>query len=276
MAYNDPTMLYVVATPIGNLQDISLRAIRTLEEVSLIAAEDTRKTRILLKRYNIKTRLTSYYEHSKQIKTDQLVKKLMDNDDIAIVSEAGMPGISDPGYELIKGAIEKGIEVIPIPGPSALTAALVVSGLPTNEFIYLGFLPRKKAERKKLLTSVADQPRTMVTFEAPHRIKVSLADIKDTLGNRSIAVCRELTKTFEEVFRGSVSEAIEYFSEPKGEFTLVIEGKASEERNIDTEAIREEMKSLKENGVKVKEATVKIGEKYGINRNQAYDVWLSL
>ncbi len=276
VAYNDPTMLYVVATPIGNLEDISARAIRTLKEVSIIAAEDTRKTRILLNKYDIKTPLTSYYEHSKQIKTAQLIDRLQSGDDIAIVSEAGMPGISDPGYELINAAIEKGIDVIPIPGPSALTSALVVSGLPTDQFVYLGFLPRKKADRKKLLQSVADQPRTMVAFEAPHRIKASLADIKDILGYRSIAVCRELTKAFEEVFRGSIDKAIEHFSEPKGEFTLVIEGGTAEEITIDTEAIKKELAQLKAEGMKAKEATVNISEKYGINRNQAYDIWLSL
>ena len=276
MAYNDPTMLYVVATPIGNLEDMSLRAVRTLKEVELIAAEDTRKTRILLKQYDIKTPLTSYYEHSKQMKTAQLIDRLRNGDDIAIVSEAGMPGISDPGYELINAAIGEGIEVIPIPGPSALTSALVVSGLPADQFVYLGFLPRKKGERKKLLTSVADQPRTMVAFEAPHRIKSSLADIKGILGNRRIAVCRELTKTFEEVFRGSVSEAAGHFDEPKGEFTLVIEGRTAKEIKVDTDAIKKELAQFQAEGFKAREATVKISEKYGINRNQAYDIWLSL
>ncbi|MFC1951125.1 16S rRNA (cytidine(1402)-2'-O)-methyltransferase [Chloroflexota bacterium] len=276
MTYNYPDMLYVVATPIGNLEDISLRAIRTLKEVSLIAAEDTRKTLILLKKYGIVTRLTSYYEHNKQIKTVQLTSRLIDGDDIAIVSEAGMPGISDPGYELIQAAIEKGINVIPIPGPSAVTTALVVSGLPVSNFTYIGFLPRKKAERKKLLASITDQPQTIVAFEAPHRIQSCLADIKDILGNRRIAICRELTKLHEEVFRGDVDRAIEHFIEPKGEFTLVIEGKTAAERTIDTRSIREELKLLKKSGIKAKEAAAKIGKEHGITRNEAYDIWLSL
>ncbi|MFC1979055.1 16S rRNA (cytidine(1402)-2'-O)-methyltransferase [Chloroflexota bacterium] len=276
MTYNVPDMLYIVATPIGNLEDISLRAIRILNEAVLIAAEDTRKTRILLKKYDITTKLTSYYEHSKRIKTTQLLNRLLSGDDIAIVSEAGMPGISDPGYELINTAVEKGVEVIPIPGPSAVTTALVVSGLPVSEFIYIGFLPRKKADRKKLLESIADEPRTIVAFEAPHRIISSLGDIKGILGDRSIAVCRELTKLHEEVFRGNVSQTIEHFANPRGEFTLVIDGKSIEEQAIDVSSIKEELKLLKKRGIKAKEATVKVSKEYGINRKEAYDIWLSL
>lgn len=276
MTYNYPDMLYVVATPIGNLEDISLRAIRTLKEVCLIAAEDTRKTRILLNKYDISTKLTSYYEHSKQIKTATLLDRLINDENIAIVSEAGMPGISDPGYELIQAAIENGINVVPIPGPSAVTTALVVSGLPVSEFTYIGFLPRKKAERKKLLELIADEPRTIVAFEAPHRIKASLSDIKEILGARQIAVCRELTKLHEEVFRGSVAQAIEHFDNPRGEFTLVIEGKTKEEQAIDVSAIKEELKQLKKSGIKAKEATVKISKEHGITRKQVYDIWLSL
>ena len=276
MTYNYPDMLYVVATPIGNLEDISLRAIRTLKEVCLIAAEDTRKTRILLNKYDISTKLTSYYEHSKQTKTATLLDRLINDENIAIVSEAGMPGISDPGYELIQAAIENGINVVPIPGPSAVTTALVVSGLPVSEFTYIGFLPRKKAERKKLLELIADEPRTIVAFEAPHRIKASLSDIKEILGARQIAVCRELTKLHEEVFRGSVAQAIEHFDNPRGEFTLVIEGKTKEEQAIDVSAIKEELKQLKKSGIKAKEATVKISKEHGITRKQVYDIWLSL
>jgi 16S rRNA (cytidine1402-2'-O)-methyltransferase len=276
MTYNYPDMLYVVATPIGNLDDISMRAIRTLSEVSLIAAEDTRKTRILLKKYDIKTNLTSYYEHSKQTKTVQLLDRLANGEDIAIASEAGMPGVSDPGYALINAAIEKGIEVIPIPGASALTTALVVSGLPVSEFTYVGFLPRKKAERRKLLKSIANEPRTIVAFEAPHRIQASLSDIKEILEDRRIAVCRELTKIHEEIFRGSVTQAIVHFANPRGEFTLVIEGLTEAERTIDTSLIKKELEQLKKSGIKAKEATVRISKEHGITRKQAYDIWLSL
>jgi 16S rRNA (cytidine1402-2'-O)-methyltransferase len=217
-------VLYVIATPIGNLEDISLRALRLLQEVKLIAAEDTRTTRHLLNAHNIKTPLTSYHEHSKRGKLDYLLNYL-DKEDIALVSEAGMPGLSDPGYKLIVAAIERGISVVPIPGASAVITALVVSGLPTDQFIYLGFLPRRKGQRQRLLSSIVDEPRTIVAFETPHRLREALSDIEEILGNRRLSVCRELTKVHEEIFRGRVSQAREYFIEPRGEFSLVIEGK---------------------------------------------------
>ena len=217
-------VLYVIATPIGNLEDISLRALRLLREVKLIAAEDTRTTRRLLNAYNIKTPLTSYHEHSKRAKLDYLLDYL-EKEDLALVSEAGMPGLSDPGYGLIVAAIERGIPVVPIPGASAVITALVVSGLPTDQFFYVGFLPRRKGQRQRLLSSIVDEPRTIVAFETPHRLKEALSDIEEILGNRRLSVCRELTKIHEEVFRGRVSQAREHFTEPRGEFSLVIEGK---------------------------------------------------
>ena len=217
-------VLYVIATPIGNLEDISLRALRLLQEVKLIAAEDTRTTRHLLNAHNIKTPLTSYHEHSKRAKLDYLLNYL-EKEDLALVSEAGMPGLSDPGYELIVAAIERGISVVSIPGASAVTTALVVSGLPTDQFLYLGFLPRRKGQRQRLFSSIVDEPRTIVAFETPHRLKKALSDIEEILGNRRLSVCRELTKVHEEIFRGRVSQAREHFSEPRGEFSLVIEGK---------------------------------------------------
>jgi 16S rRNA (cytidine1402-2'-O)-methyltransferase len=217
-------VLYIIATPIGNLEDISLRALRLLQEVKLIAAEDTRTTRHLLNAHNIKTPLTSYHEHSKRAKLDYLLNYL-EKEDLALVSEAGMPGLSDPGYELIVAAVERGISVVPIPGASAVTTALVVSGLPTDQFLYLGFLPRRKGQRQRLLSSIVDEPRTIVAFETPHRLKEALSDIEEILGNRRLSVCRELTKVHEEIFRGRVSQSREHFSEPKGEFSLVIEGK---------------------------------------------------
>jgi len=216
--------LYVIATPIGNLEDISLRALRFLREVKLIAAEDTRTTRRLLNAYNIKTPLTSYHEHSKEAKLDYLLDYLKE-EDLALVSEAGMPGLSDPGYELIAAAIGRGISVVPIPGASAVITALVVSGLPTDQFLYLGFLPRRKGQRQRLLSSIVDEPRTIVAFETRHRLREALRDIEEILGDRRLAVCRELTKVHEEIFRGRVSQAREHFAEPRGEFSLVIEGK---------------------------------------------------
>jgi len=217
-------VLYVIATPIGNLEDISLRGLRLLREVKLIAAEDTRTTRHLLNAHNIKTPLTSYHEHSKRAKLDYLLNYL-EKEDLALVSEAGTPGLSDPGYELIVAAIERGISVVPIPGASAVITALVVSGLPTDQFLYLGFLPRRKGQRQRLFSSILDEPRTIVAFETPHRLRKALSDIEEILGNRRLSVCRELTKVHEEIFRGRVSQAREHFAEPKGEFTLVIEGK---------------------------------------------------
>ncbi len=218
------SVLYVIATPIGNLEDISLRALRLLREVKLIAAEDTRTTRRLLNVYNIKTPLTSYHEHSKRAKLDYLLDYLK-KEDLALVSEAGMPGLSDPGYELIVAAIEQGIPVVPIPGASAVITALVISGLPTDQFLYVGFLPRRKGQRQRLLSSIVDERRTIVAFETPHRLKETLRDIEEILGDRRLSVCRELTKIHEEIFRGRVSQAREHFVEPRGEFSLVIEGK---------------------------------------------------
>jgi 16S rRNA (cytidine1402-2'-O)-methyltransferase len=217
-------ILYVVATPIGNLEDISLRALRVLREVKLIAAEDTRKTRRLLNAYNIETPLTSYHEHSKRAKLDYLLGYL-EKEDLALVSEAGMPGLSDPGYDLIVAAIERGISVVSVPGPSAVITALVVSGLPTDQFVFVGFLPRRKGQRQRLLSSISDEARTIVAFEAPHRVREALTDIEEILGDRRVSVCRELTKVHEEVFRGRMSQAREHFAEPRGEFSLVIEGK---------------------------------------------------
>ena len=217
-------ILYVVATPIGNLEDISLRALRVLREVKLVAAEDTRKTRRLLNAYDIETPLTSYHEHSRRARLDYLLGYL-EKADLALVSEAGMPGLSDPGYDLIVAAIERGISVVSVPGPSAVITALVVSGLPTDQFVYVGFLPRRKGQRQRLLSSISDEARTIVAFEAPHRVREALTDIEEILGDRRVSVCRELTKVHEEVFRGRVGQAREHFAEPRGEFSLVIEGK---------------------------------------------------
>lgn len=264
--------LYIVATPIGNLEDISLRALRVLQEVNLIAAEDTRTTRHLLRTYNIRTPLVSYHEHNKESRLPYLLECLKERD-IALVSEAGMPGLSDPGYELIAAAIERSIPVVPVPGPSALTTALVVSGLPTNRFLYLGFLPARRGQRQRLLRSVADEPYTIVAFEAPHRLASSLKDLRDILGDRRLAVCRELTKLHEEVFRGTVSEAIDHFAQPRGEFTLVIAGKEPAEPEPDAE-IERELQRLQRRGVSAREAITKVSQATGIRRKKLYQLWL--
>ncbi|MHB9092054.1 MAG: 16S rRNA (cytidine(1402)-2'-O)-methyltransferase, partial [Chloroflexota bacterium] len=221
--------LYVVATPIGNLEDLSFRAARVLREVALIAAEDTRSTRHLLERYGINTPVTSYYEHNKLTKLEYVLAALAEGD-VALVSEAGTPGISDPGYELVVAAIARGITVVPVPGPSAAVTALAVSGLPTDQFTYLGFFPRRSAERQRLLAEVTLEPRTLIFYEAPHRLLETLADIAAVLGNRRMAAARELTKIHEEIVRGSVAELQAYFAAvaPRGEFTLVVEGASRE------------------------------------------------
>jgi 16S rRNA (cytidine1402-2'-O)-methyltransferase len=265
--------LYIIATPIGNLEDISLRALRLLQEVKLIAAEDTRTTRHLLNAYNIKTPVTSYHEHSRQAKLGYLLDCL-EKEDVALVSEAGMPGLSDPGYELVVAAIDRGIPVVPIPGVSAVTAALVVAGLPADQFLYLGFLPRRRGQRRRLLRSIAGEPRTIVAFEAPHRFKETLSDIQEILGDRRLAVCRELTKMHEEVFRGTVSQASEHFTEPRGEFTLVVEGKTEEKARV-TEEAEKELRELFQQGTKAKEAISRVSEASGLSKKELYQAWLN-
>jgi len=276
MFFTMPT-LYLVATPIGNLEDISLRALRILGEVKLIAAEDTRRTRRLLSAYKIKTSLTSYHEHNKDAKLPYLLERLQ-QEDIALVSEAGMPGISDPGYELVLAAIEQDIPLVAIPGPSVLPTAIAVSGLPTNQFLYLGFLPRGKGERKRLLDSIASEPRTIVAFESPHRLLDSLNDLLEVLGDRRISVCRELTKVYEEVFRGTVSQAIAHFSQPRGEFTLVIAGcsRGRSQEELTDYFIKEELRRLRREGVTAKEATAKLTAVTHLPRKVLYKAWLEL
>jgi len=265
--------LYIVATPIGNLEDISLRALRILGEVTLIAAEDTRKTQRLLHRYDIKTPVTSYYEHNKLAKLDYILKCLK-NGDVALVSEAGTPGMSDPGYELIVAANRSGISVIPIPGPSAVTTALTVSGLATDRFTYLGFLPRKSGERLTRLKSVVHEPVTLVILETPHRLQAALNDLLTILGDRRIAVCRELTKLHEEVFRGKISQAIDHFTKPRGEFTLVIEGNVENNKPELSQEIREQLHSLNLSGFKAKEAVARVAGETGLSRKELYRAWL--
>jgi 16S rRNA (cytidine1402-2'-O)-methyltransferase len=267
--------LYIVGTPIGNLEDVSLRALRILAEVDLIAAEDTRRTRKLLAHYEIETPLTSYHEHNKLTKLDELLSTLQQKD-VALVSEAGMPGLSDPGYEFINAAIAQGIPVVPVPGPSALITALVVSGLPTDSFLYLGFLPRRQKQRRQLLASVAGERRTLVAFEAPHRLRASLADLKAVLGERRIALARELTKMYEEVWRGSISQALAHFEEnpPRGEFTLVIEGAREERVTWDEERVMEALAELLAEGVERKEAIKAVADLAGWPKREVYKVAL--
>jgi 16S rRNA (cytidine1402-2'-O)-methyltransferase len=217
--------LYLVATPIGNLEDITSRALRVLREVSLIAAEDTRHSKKLLNHFDIHTRLTSYYEHNKLHKLDSILAALTEGD-VALVSDAGTPALNDPGYELVCAVLDAGHAVSPIPGPNAPVAALVTSGLPTDRFLYLGYLPRKSGDRLRLLNEIDALIFTLVFLETPHRLQAALTDLENVLGDRQIAVARELTKLHEEIFRGKISEAVAHFREtpPRGEITLVVAG----------------------------------------------------
>ena len=266
--------LFVVATPIGNLEDVTLRALRVLREVSLIAAEDTRTTRKLLARHGIRARLVSYNEHNKAARRRQLLAALRDGD-VALVSEGGTPVISDPGHDLVTVALEEGFDVTPIPGPSALTAALAVSGLSTRQFTYLGFLPRRAGERRRLFAALRHDPRTIVAFESPHRLRKSLSDMHAEWGDRRIAVCRELTKRFEEVFRGSIGEALERFTEPRGEFTLVVEG-ATASATPSLDAARHDLSRRRADGEPAKRAVAEVTRRYGLPRRQVYRMWLEL
>jgi 16S rRNA (cytidine1402-2'-O)-methyltransferase len=225
-------ILHLVATPIGNLEDISARALRILREARLIAAEDTRHTRQLLTHFEIHTPLTSYYEHNKLAKLDSILAAL-GGGDVALVSDAGMPAINDPGYELVRAALAAGHTVSPVPGPSAPIAALAASGLPTDAFLYLGYLPRKSGERRALLQSVAPLPYTLIFLETPHRLLDALDDLLAVLGERPLAAARELTKLHEEIARGTIGEVQTHFrnKEPRGEFTLVVGGKIEQSQD---------------------------------------------
>ncbi len=264
--------LYLVATPIGNLEDMSPRAVRVLKEAVLIAAEDTRHTGKLLKHFEIETPLTSYFEHNKLSKLDFILEKLLVGD-VALVSDAGTPAINDPGYELVKAALGSHYDVKPIPGSSAPIAALTVSGLPTDSFLYLGYLPHKTSERHKRLEEVKSQPYTLIFLESPYRVVEALEDIFSILGDRRICVAREMTKMFEEYWRGTVSEAVEHFkSQPvRGEFTLVVDGKTKDERGMWTEdelrlAIERELRSEKS----AKEISAELAEQSGWNKREIY------
>jgi 16S rRNA (cytidine1402-2'-O)-methyltransferase len=232
--------LYLVSTPIGNLEDITLRALRILKEAELIAAENTSRTKVLCRHYGIHTKLTAYNQHNQKVKAPELVRALTSGRSICVVTDAGTPGISDPGSYLVGLAIDENIPVTPIPGPSALLAALTVSGFPTDRFVFLGFLSSKSGRRKKELKKLISEPRTMVFFEAPHRIRAMLTDLRAILGDRAVALTREMTKVFEETRRGSVSAILDDLAPDKirGEFTLVVAGA---ERKGEDEGLSQEV-----------------------------------
>jgi 16S rRNA (cytidine1402-2'-O)-methyltransferase len=263
--------LYIVATPIGNLEDITLRALRVLREADLIAAEDTRHTQILLNHHGIRTPLTSYHEHNEKTKARQLVQRLERGENIALVSDAGTPGVSDPGFRLVTEAIAAGIRVAPVPGASAVIAAVSASGLPTDRFIFEGFLPARKKERRERLQDLRDETRTLVFYEAPHRLRESLGDISEVLGDRQIVLAREVSKVHEEFMRGRVSEVIRELPQRQivGEITLLIKGSSGESQPSE-DLLKAEIATLKKKGMRIKEIADSLGEKYGFSKKKIY------
>jgi 16S rRNA (cytidine1402-2'-O)-methyltransferase len=266
--------LYLVATPIGNLEDMSARAVRILREAVLIAAEDTRHSGKLLKHFGVETPLTSYFEYNKLNKIEAVLEALTTGD-VALVSDAGMPGLNDPGYELVRAALAAGYAVSPIPGPTAPISALVVSGLPTDSFLYLGYLPHKASARRARLEEVAAQPYTLIWLESPHRLVAALQDMLAVLGDRRICVARELTKLFEELWRGTLSAALDYFqSQPaRGEFTLVVAGKSAEGQEQWTEAqLLAAIQRERQGGKAAKQIASELAEHSGWARREIYNL----
>ncbi|NMB34560.1 MAG: 16S rRNA (cytidine(1402)-2'-O)-methyltransferase [Clostridium sp.] len=275
---NKKGTLYIVATPIGNLEDITQRALKVLGEVDLIAAEDTRRTLKLLNYFNIKGSLTSYYEHNKIAKGNLLIERLLQGDNVALVCDAGTPGISDPGEDIVRLCIENSISVTAIPGPVAAICGLILSGLPTGRFVFEGFLPTNKRQKRERISLLKEETRTTILYEAPHKLKHTLKDLNDILGNRNIVLARELTKRYEEVIRCSLKEAVERYNHesPRGEYILIIEG-------ADGETIRDEKNGAWENisikehyeiylskGFVKKEAMRKVAQDRGISRREVY------
>lgn len=277
----NPGTLYIVSTPIGNLEDITLRALRILKEVDLIAAEDNRRIRKLLSFYDIHASTTSYFDHNETRKSAYLIQQLLDGKSVALVSDAGTPGISDPGYNVITSAIKENIPVVPIPGPSAIITALTVSGLPVESFVFIGFLTNKRSTRIKKLRDIQHEKKTIVCYVSPHHFLKSLEDIRDILGNREITVTRELTKQFEEIVRGTVDIVIEEFRQRtsiKGELTLVIAGaKRIEPVSVDTDIIISELKKrIIEQGLSRKDAVKSVAAELGLPKNNVYKESLKL
>jgi 16S rRNA (cytidine1402-2'-O)-methyltransferase len=271
--------LYIVATPIGNLEDITIRAIRVLKEVRLIAAEDTRRTRILLDKYQILTPLTSLYDRNEAKKSGLLLMKLQKGEDVAYVSDAGTPGISDPGYILVKEAIVRGIRVAPVPGSSALIAALSVSGLPMDSFVFLGFLPAKSVRRRGLLASLKREERTLVFYESPRRLLSCLQDIDELLGEREVVISREMTKFYEEFLRGPAGRLITDLMDVqiRGEVTLIVAGRSGEApEHSDAELLHchEQVRQEEGGGLSLRDMADRIAQETGVSRRRIYRLLL--
>ncbi len=274
--------LYIVGTPIGNLEDLSPRAARVLGQAGLVAAEDTRVTRRLLNHLGIRPKLTSFHQHNYQEKLELLLRALGEGD-VALVTDAGMPGISDPGSELVARAALEGFAVESVPGPSAVTTALAASGLSGDAFEFLGFLPRRRKDRQSRLRESVFGKTTLVLFEAPHRVRATLEDLDQVFGSRPMALCRELTKIHEEVFRGTAAQALEHFNAPRGEFVLVVAG-ASEVNQLSQQADPDELHAeiqsfllgLKDSGLRAKDAVAQASAIFGLPKNRVYEIWLEV
>jgi 16S rRNA (cytidine1402-2'-O)-methyltransferase len=275
-------ILYLVATPIGNLEDITLRAIKILKQVDIIAAEDTRQTLKLLNHLEIKKPLVSYYEHNKKIKGNYLIEQLLEGKEIALVSDAGTPAISDPGEDLVRLAIHHDIQITSIPGPVAAIAGITASGLKCGQFVFEGFLPMNKKVRKYRLNQLKGEIRTMVFYEAPHKLIYTLKDLHETLGDRKIVLARELTKRFEEYLRFSIKEALDFYAEkaPKGEFVLMVEGASEEEieeelnEKWSSVSLEEHIKIYLDEGMTKKEAISKVAADRGLSKRDVYNSYM--
>jgi 16S rRNA (cytidine1402-2'-O)-methyltransferase len=274
-----PRTLYIVGTPIGNLEDITFRAVRILQTVNLIAAEDTRHTGKLLQHFQIKTPQISYHEHNSHSRIPELLEYMANGQAIALVSDAGMPGISDPGYELVKACVEAGVTVVPIPGASAAITALSAAGLPTDRFVFEGFLPAKAQKRREYLELIQAESRTLIFYESPHRLRESLQDFATVWsGDRQIVLARELTKLYEEFWRGTIAEAIAHYSqrEPQGEYTLVLAGITASQPQLTEEQLKAELLEIISQGISRSQASRQLAKMTSLPRRQLYQLALSL
>jgi len=278
MTHNATGTLYIVATPIGNLEDMTFRAVRTLKEVDLIAAEDTRHSRKLLNHYGIATRMTPYHDHNEQLKTDYLLEKLLEGQNIAIITDAGTPCIADPGYRIAKAASERGIKTVPVPGASAITAALSASGLPSDRFAFEGFLPPKQGKRKSRLLELMGEDRVIIFYEAPHRLAATLTDMAAIMGARKAVVARELTKIHEEFRSGTPGELLEYYSRQpvKGEVVILVSPSSERDSALDYDLDATLRRYLVEQGLSVKDAAARAALESGRPRSEIYTLALSI
>ncbi|SHJ13234.1 16S rRNA (cytidine1402-2'-O)-methyltransferase [Dethiosulfatibacter aminovorans DSM 17477] len=269
--------LYICTTPIGNLGDITIRALETLKEVDFIAAEDTRHTIKLLNHFDIKKRMVSCHEHNEMSRSTEIINRVLAGESCALVSDAGMPGISDPGEILIKEAIKRNVEVVILPGATAFASALVISGLDTHKFVFEGFLAHKKSERTRELENLRNERRTMIFYESPHRLKETLKIMMKTLGDRNMSISREITKKFEETVRGNISFCLDHFEskDVKGEFVIVVEGSSEEEMEEEVD-VRKKLIELLDEGYTKKDAVKKVSKDYNLHKNEVYQISLEI